>query len=168
MKKTSILFLAFFLASCGEGRVLTPTAQHEEVAEAIARGDNSFVINDGGTPVEQFVSPEKLAETLSKIPVTDKKSNAKNLLERLNTIGMPAISVIVSHIENKNDVETVNDKIGDTSFEITAENRKTQIIENSCILTTTFNVLSRNGKFYPQDKTTNYLMTGICKIPTIK
>lgn len=64
--------------------------------------------------------------------------------------------------DTKAELEQPTDKIGDFHFTIVSKGLSEQFQKSVCYMTGDPSFMRRNGKFYPENRTANYLMRGDC------
>ena len=114
---------------------------------------------------EQVTNKTEINKILSQIPVTDKDMNYQNIGERLVNIGMTVSSIIIYKIAKKSDLESNEDRIGDTIFQIYTSNPSSVLTTNYCNMLGSPTYLKRGGRYIPRDRTAVWLMTSKCKLP---
>lgn len=123
--------------------------------------------SDGIHQIEQLTDQDRarIDKILSHIPVTDKAMNYRNIGERLANIGVTVDSIIIYKIATKREIELPEDRIGDVIYQISTSNPSSVITEHYCDILGSPTYRKRGGKFLPEDKTANWLMTGKCELP---
>lgn len=101
----------------------------------------------------------KLAESVS---ITDPNAKEKNIAERMKNLNMNITGGTKFSFDTKAELEQPTDKIGDFHFSIHSSGLSEQFKKTVCDMAGDPEFLRRNGKFYPENRTANFLMTGNC------
>jgi hypothetical protein len=101
----------------------------------------------------------KLAED---IPVTGDAGGHKNVAQRMKAAGITITGGRTYSYDSKPELEAPSDRVGDVHFHINSSEPPDGFKRSSCNMSGDAAFLKRGGKYYPESRTANWLMTGEC------
>lgn len=96
------------------------------------------------------------------IPVSGSAGTVTNVAARMKIIGLTITGGRAYRYNSKAELEQPNDKIGDLHFTIQGAQPSPDFKRATCDMSGDADFMKRNGKFYPENRTANWLMTGEC------
>ncbi|WP_375592131.1 hypothetical protein [Chitiniphilus eburneus] len=108
----------------------------------------------------------EITQVLATIPFQDKSMPYKSLADRLPNLNMEIERITFGKVEPL-DIEDSGGllKKGDVFYDFNIKKINKVVSENYCQISSRFSVVKRKGKWIPQDRTGNFLISNICRVP---
>lgn len=107
----------------------------------------------------------KLAES---IPVNGVALDSKNVAQRMQAAGITITGGRKYSYDSKAELERPIDKVGDIHFTINATEPSEDFKQHACDMWGEVSFMMRGGKYYPESRAANWLMTGKCSTDYLK
>lgn len=107
----------------------------------------------------------KLAED---IPVTVDMAGIKNVGQRMKAAGITITGGRKYSYDSNAELEEPTDRVGDVHFHIHGTEPSDAFKRGTCDMWGDAAFLKRDGKFYPESRAANWLMTGACSTNFLK
>jgi len=96
------------------------------------------------------------------IPFSGAAGTVINVAARMKSIGLTITGGRAYSYDSKAELEQPSDKVGDLHFTIQGSQPSLDFKRTTCDMWGDADFMKRNGKFYPENRTANWLMTGEC------
>ena len=116
----------------------------------------------------QGVSIAEIVKLARAIPTTSAAGAASNIQARMKDIGLTITGGRAYSYDSKSELEQPSDKVGDLHFTIQATQPSPEFKQKNCDMSGDADFLRRSGKFYPENRTANWLMKGQCSTRFVK
>lgn len=107
----------------------------------------------------------KLAES---IPVKLEANGITNVAQRMKEAGIAITGGRKYSYDSKQELEEPTDKVGDVHLTIHGTEPPERFKRGTCDMWGDASFLKRDGKFYPESRAANWLMTGVCSTNFLK
>lgn len=96
------------------------------------------------------------------IPVAESAGTVTNVAATMKSIGLIITGGRAYSYDSKAELEQPSDKVGDLHFTIQGTQPSPDFKRTICDMWGDADFMKRNGKFYPENRTANWLMTSEC------
>lgn len=107
----------------------------------------------------------KLAES---IPVSSSKLGATDVAQRMQLAGITITGGRKYSYDSKAELEGPTDRVGDVHFTIHGTEPTDAFKRRTCDMSGEASFIKRDGKYYPDSRAANWLMTGDCSTNVAK
>lgn len=107
----------------------------------------------------------KLAEA---IPVNAENVRSKNVAQRMREAGITITGSRQYFYASKSELEEPTDRVGDVHLHIDGTEPSDAFKHKTCDMWGDAAFLKRDGKYYPESRAANWLMTGTCSTNFLK
>lgn len=115
-----------------------------------------------GSELKSMKTVDEAVKLAASIPAVDADSRLRNVAEKMKSIGMTINGGRQYAFDTKAELEQPSDKIGDIHFTLHTGAPSEEFQRRICHMSGDPAFLKRNGKFYPESRTANWLMYGDC------
>jgi len=98
----------------------------------------------------------------ASIPVSAPSSPAQNVEARMRSVGLTITGGRAYSYDSKSELDQPSDKVGDLHFTLHATQPPLDFKRTICDMWGDADFMRRAGKFYPENRSANWLMTGQC------
>jgi hypothetical protein len=112
--------------------------------------------------MKSFKNINDIEKILVSVPVTIQGSNAKNLIERLQSLHFKIKGGRMYSYDKKSELDAPGDKVGDAHYSIQITEPTDDFKKKTCDMWGSVDFMKRNGKYYPESRTANWLFKGDC------
>jgi len=102
------------------------------------------------------------------IPVTGPSGTVTNVGAKMKIIGLTITGGRAYSYDSKAELEQPSDKVGDLHFTIQGTQPSPEFKRTTCDMWGDADFTKRKGKFYPENRTANWLVTGECSTRFVK
>jgi hypothetical protein len=120
------------------------------------------LVREGAAADLHSMSTADAVKLAMSVPASVPSGTDTNVEARMKSIGLTITGGRAYSYDSKSELEQPGDKIGDLHFTIQATQPAPDFKRTTCDMWGDADFVKRNGKFYPENRTANWLMTGQC------